>query len=216
MALTLIIGNKVYSSWSMRAWLALQLCEVPFREELIPLDLPTTHDAIRARSPSARVPALEHDGLRIWDSLAIVEYLAETFPAARLWPTDRAGRAVARAVCAEMHSGFAVMRNTMTMHLKREPAAVPRTAELDAEIERVQEMWRDCRARFGAGGPFLFGERSAADCFFAPVATRFRTYAVSVDQVARAYIETLEAWAPFAKWKADALGEAHVMERYER
>jgi glutathione S-transferase len=215
MALVLTLGNKVYSSWSMRGWLALELCGVPYEEVVVPLDQPSTREAIAKRSPSGRVPVLEHDGVRIWDSLAIVEYLAEAFPEAKLWPTDRAARAVARSACAEMHAGFATMREKLPMHLKRSSVPVARSPELAADVARVQQIWRDCRERFGEGGPFLFGERTAVDCFFAPVTTRFRSYAVGVDDAARAYMQVIEEWPPFVKWKNAALVENLLMPRYE-
>jgi glutathione S-transferase len=215
MSIVLYLGNKTYSSWSMRAGLALDLCGAPYEEVVIPLDQPDTSANIAPHSPSGRVPALAHDDVLVWDSLAIVEYLHECFPAAKLWPTDRAARAHARSMCAEMHSGFAKMREKMFMHLKRAPVAVAREAQLDADIARIQRMWRDCRARFGSGGEFLFGAPNAADCFFAPVVTRFRTYKVDVDDVARAYMSSVENWGPFKKWKAGALAEASTMPRYE-
>jgi glutathione S-transferase len=218
MALTIIIGNKTYSSWSMRAWLALELCGVPYEEIVIALDRPETASKIAAHSPSGRVPALRHDGVHVWDSLAIVEYLAETFPAAKLWPTDRAARAHARAMCAEMHAGFTTMREQMTMHLKRAPAPVLRNPALDADVARVQAMWRDCLARFGrseGAEGFLFGRPTAADAFFAPVVTRFHTYAVDADATTRAYMDRVASWPPFQKWKAGALAEDWTMPRYE-
>src|SRR5262249_13608956 len=157
---------------------------------------------LAAHSPSGRVPVLKHDGIMVWDSLAIVEYLAESFPTAGLWPSDRAARAHARAMCAEMHAGFSAMPEKMSMHPKRAPGPRGGGAADPAIIDdsaRLQRMWRDCQDRFGArqGGGFLFGRPTAADCFFAPVVTRFRTYAVAVDDATRAYMESIEKWAPF-------------------
>lgn len=218
MALTIVIGNKTYSSWSMRAWLALELCSVPYDEIVIPLDQPETAANIAKHSPSGRVPALRHDGVHMWDSLAIVEYLAETFPDAKLWPVDRAARAHARAMCAEMHAGFYAMRERMTFHMKRAPAPVSSSPALDADIARVLAMWRDCQARFGrieGADGFLFGRATVADAFFAPVVARLRTYAVDVDAATRAYMERVERWPLFQKWKAGALAEAWVAPHHE-
>ncbi len=214
--LTIYLGNKNYSSWSLRAWLALKQTGAPFREVIIPLDGPAKATAaIAEHSPSGKVPALRHGSLVVWDSLAIVEYLAEAFPAARLWPADAAARAMARSVCAEMHSGFASLRSQMPMNVRRAPFACARTPEVDADVARIQAIWRDCRARYGARGPFLFGELGAADAMFAPVATRFRTYGVPMDEVATGYVEAVYALPAMVEWLAAAAREPWANETYD-
>jgi glutathione S-transferase len=215
-ALTLYIGNKNYSSWSLRAWLALKQVGAPFTEVVIPLDGPgRTTTAILAHSPSGKVPALHHGDVVVWDSLAIVEYLAESFPAAKLWPSDRAARAVARAASAEMHAGFPNLRSQMPMNVRRAPFEAKRSAELDADVARVVALWDDCRRRFGARGPFLFGELSAADAMFAPVATRFRTYGVPLPEGARAYVAAVYALPAMNEWIAAARSETWVNDAYD-
>lgn len=209
--LVLYIGNKNYSSWSLRGWLALKATGQPFREVMIPLDQPETHASIRTRSPSGRVPALHHGDLVVWDSLAIGEYLAETFPAARLLPEDAKARAHARSIIAEMHSGFAPLRNHLPMNLRRTAAQRPRPPEVDANVARIQQLWGECRARFGAGGPFLFGHFTLADAAYAPVATRFATYLVPVDATSAAYMDAIIAHPAMAEWIADAKRETLVV-----
>jgi glutathione S-transferase len=165
------------------------------------------HAAIAQHSPSGRVPVLRHGGLVVWDSLAIAEYLAEAFPGAGLWPDDVAARAVARAVSAEMHSGFAELRAAMPMDVKARLPGYGRTRGALRDIERVRTMWADCRARFGAGGPYLFGGFSIADAMFAPVVFRFRSYEVALDGAARAYAEAMLANPAMQKWSDAAAVE---------
>jgi len=215
---TLIIGNKNYSSWSLRGWLALAMTGAAFEAIVIPLDLPETAAALRRHSPSGRVPCLRHnapssgDSLVIWDSLAIGEYLAELFPEAGLWPQDRAARALARSVTAEMHSGFATLRSAWPMDLRRRlPYAHPGAA-VAADCARILALWRDCRAAaLVAQGPFLFGRPSLADAAFAPVAARFLTYGLPLDPVADAYVRTLWDWPLLATWRAAAEREPWVI-----
>lgn len=202
--MVLVIGSKALSSWSMRPWLALKAVGLPFREELIRFGRPDTTERIRAVSPSGKVPLLRHGGLTVWDSIAICEYAAELAPGAGLWPADRAARAVARAVSAEMHSGFAEVRRNLPMDLKNDRGGTPRTAQCDAEAARIQALWADCRERFGAGGPFLFGSFTIADCMYAPVVTRFRTYGVPLTPAAAAYSEAVLAHPPVQEWYAAA------------
>lgn len=209
--LLLVIGNRTYSSWSLRAWLALKATGAPFREVVIPLRRPETRTSILEHSPSGRVPVLKADGLEVWDSLAIGEVLAESFPDAGLLPEDRHARAVARSVIAEMHSGFAPLRQHMPMDLKRSRPGHGRTAEVEADISRIAGIWRDCRARFGAGGPFLFGGFGLADAFYAPVVTRFETYGVELDTVCRAYADAVLALPAMQEWRRDALAEPWVL-----
>ena len=212
--LTIVLGSKSYSSWSLRAFLALEQSGAPFQEVVVALDQPDTATHIRKYSPSGRVPALLDGELVVWDSLAIGEYLAERYPAAHLWPADPSVRAVARSVSAEMHSGFATLRQQMPMNFHRAPKGVPRNPALDADIARVLEIWHECRTRYGAGGPFLFGAQTLADAMFAPVVVRFRGYAVDVDSEAAAYMRTIASLPAFAKWAAAAASEPRVA-KYE-
>lgn len=208
----LVIANKTYSSWSLRAWLALKATGQPFEEVAVLLDQPTTHADIRQHSPSGRVPALIDGDLTVWDSLAIVEYLAERFPAAGLWPADGATRARARSVVAEMHAGFAALRTAYPMNLRRlhQPRAAPQP-QADADIARVCEIWRIARGRFGAGGPYLFGAFTAADAFYAPVATRLRSYDIALGDVETAYLEAVFAHPAMQEWCAGAASETAVV-----
>src|SRR5258706_1732249 len=176
--ITIYLGNRNYWSWSVRPWLALKQPGAAFDEEVIPLSEPTTRSTVLRFSPSGRVPALKHNELTVWDSLAICEYLAETFPAAKLWPEDKAARAVARAVSAEMHSGFAALRDHLPMNMRSSFPNRGVTPEVQADINRITAIWRDCRNRFCADGPFLFGGFTIAYAMDAPVVSRFRTYKV--------------------------------------
>jgi len=217
MTLKLVIGNKNYSSWSMRPWLALRANGIAFEEIFIPLYTGEAADKERILSVSAsgKVPALIDGDVTVWDSLAIIEYLAERFPEARLWPDDRAERAYARAICAEMHSGFLSLRNECGMNLHRPIRAVALSQDAQANVARIQEIWTDCRERHGERGAFLFGAFSAADAMFAPVVHRFRTYAIPVAPKARDYMETMMALPAFAEWTEAGLAETLVIERFE-
>lgn len=215
-ALTLAIGNKNYSSWSMRPWLALRASGIPFTEVFIPLYTDQADkDKILAFSRAGKVPVLVDGDITVWDSLAIIEYLAERFPEAKLWPEDRAARAHARAVCAEMHSGFQALRNECGMNLRRPVKPVALSVDAQANIARVQEIWLDCRARYGAGGPFLFGRFGAADAMYAPVVHRFRTYAIPVAPEVKAYMETMMALPAFQEWTKDGIAETIVIAKFE-
>ncbi len=216
-ALKLAIGNKNYSSWSMRPWLALRASDIPFEETLIPLytDNPADKNRILAFSRAGKVPVLVDGDITVWDSLAIIEYLAERFPEKKLWPDDRAARAHARSVCAEMHSGFVALRSECGMNLHRPVRPVTLSADAQANIARVQEIWRECRERYGASGPFLFGRFSAADAMFGPVVHRFRTYAIEVTPVSGAYMEAMMALPAFQEWTKDGLAETLVIEKFE-
>ena len=217
MTLKLVIGNKNYSSWSMRPWLALRANGIAFEEIFVPLYTGDVADKERILSFSAsgKVPALIDGDVTVWDSLAIMEYLAERFPDARLWPDDRAERAYARAISAEMHSGFPALRNECGMNLHRPIRAVALSQDAQANVARVQEIWIECRERYGERGPFLFGAFGAADAMFAPVVHRFRTYAIPASPKAQAYMETMMALPAFAEWTAAGLAETLVIERFE-
>ncbi|WP_257454806.1 glutathione S-transferase family protein [Archangium lipolyticum] len=213
--LTLVVASKNYSSWSLRPYLALAHTGQPFREVVVQLGQADTAAQIAKYSPSGRVPALLHGELVIWDSLAICEYLAELFPQARLWPQDAAARAMARAVTAEMHSGFANLRNHMTMNLRARKPGAGRAPGVAEDIARITSLWKECRARHGQGGPFLFGAFSIADAFYAPVVTRFVTYGVELEPVCAAYRDAVLALPALKAWTEAARSEPPVA-RYEQ
>lgn len=203
--MTLVIANKNYSSWSMRAGLAVALTPAEVREVVVPLDEPETRAAILAYSPSGRVPALVDGSVTVWDSLAICEYLAERFPEADLWPEAAQARAAARAVCAEMHSGFEALRAECSMDLRRR-GRTPRGTNWRPDAERIVTLWEDCLARFGGGEGFLFGRPGIADCFYAPVVSRFITYDLPLSSAAADYARRLQDWSPYRAW-AEAAAE---------
>ena len=209
MSLTLVIGDKTYSSWSLRAALALELTGAPYAERLITLNRPGTRTQILQHSPTGKVPLLISGDGSIWDSLAIGEYLAECFPEAQLWPQSRDARALARSACAEMHSGFVALRTHMPMDLKRNQALAEIPADAVADIQRICALWVECRQRFGQGGAFLFGQPTLADAFFAPVAARLRSYQVALPAEAAAYVETIYQWPAFQRWY-QAAQEEHL------
>ena len=214
--LKLVIGNKNYSSWSMRPWLALRACNIAFDEIFIPLYTgQADKERILSFSRAGKVPALIDGDITVWDSLAIIEYVAERFPEARLWPEDRAQRAHARSICAEMHSGFLPLRIECGMNLRRPVRAITLSADASANIARIEQIWLECRERYCAFGPFLFGPFSAADAMFAPVVHRFRTYAIGVAPEARTYMETMMALPAFQEWTTAALAETFVIEQFE-
>jgi len=213
--LTLIVGNRNYSSWSLRAWLAMRVAGLAFDEVVIALDRPDTASRIGEYSPAGRVPILRHGDRTIWDSLAICEYVAELAPEARLWPENRAARAVARSVSAEMHSGFKDLRGALPMNIRADRPGIPIADDVRADIDRVCRIWRDCRQESGAGGGFLFGDFTIADAMFAPVASRFRTYHIAVDAVARDYIEAIHTLPAMQERSVAAAAESWVLEREE-
>lgn len=207
--LVLVIGNKNYSSWSLRPWLALRVAGVAFDERLIWLDAPTTKAEILRHSGAGRVPVL-HDGeTTVWESLSICEYVAERFPEAELWPADPASKAHARSVSAEMHAGFPDLRRELPMDIRRRTTITPSTAAW-ADIERVVAIWRHVRHRHRARGPYLFGRFSVADCMFAPVVTRFETYGIELDGVGRAYCETMLAHPALQDWSSAGRDEPEL------
>ena len=216
-ALKLAIGNKNYSSWSMRPWLALRANDIPFVETLIPLytDNPADKEQILSFSRAGKVPVLVDGDVTVWDSLAIIEYAAERFPEAKLWPEDRASRAHARSVSAEMHSGFAALRNECGMNLHRPVRAIALSADAKANVARIEEIWRECRTRYGAKGPFLFGRFGAADAMYAPVVHRLRTYAIDVAPDTKAYMETMMALPAFQEWTREGLAETLLIAKFE-
>jgi glutathione S-transferase len=217
MTLKLVIGNKNYSSWSMRPWLVMRAAGIAFEEVFIPLytDNKADKDRILSFSRAGKVPTLVDGDVTVWDSLSIIEYLAERFPDAKLWPQDRAARAYARSISAEMHSGFLPLRSECGMNLHRPVGAVTLSADVQANVARVQEIWTECRDRHGKSGPYLFGAFTAADAMYAPVVHRFRTYAIGVSPQVQAYMDTMMALPAFAEWTKAGLAETLVIEKFE-
>jgi glutathione S-transferase len=211
----LYIGNKNYSSWSIRAWLGMRTAGVDFQEVVIPLDQPGSTEEIRRHSPSGKLPALHDGGTIVWESLAILEYLAERHPQAKLWPEDPAVRAVARSVAAEMHAGFAHLRGALPMNIRRSYPNRQFSAEAQADINRILAIWRDARSRFGVGGEFLFGSFGAADCMFMPAVSRFFTYKIEMDDISAAYARAVWNRPIVQEIVAAARNEPMVIEKYE-
>jgi len=200
MSLTLIIGTKKWSSWSLRPWVALKEAGIPFKEMLIHLRQSDTKARILEYSPAGRVPILIDGRELVWDSLAILEYLAMRFPESKLWPHDLSALAVARSVSAEMHGGFPDLRRELSMDIGADLPTPDLSVGGAADVERIQAIWRDARARFGAAGPFLFGRFSNADAMYAPVVTRFQTYNIPVDPVSEAYMQTVLSLPSIRAW----------------
>jgi glutathione S-transferase len=211
MALHLVIGNKNYSSWSFRPWLAMKVAGIAFEETLIPLDAPDFKTRVSALGGAGRVPVLIDGDTHVWESLAILEYVAEKFPAAQLWPADPRARAHARAVAAEMHAGFSAVRHDLPMNVRRPMKARPLTAAAAADVARIAAIWSGCRARFKAAGSFLYGAFGAADAMYAPVVWRFQTYAVEVNEVTRDYMRALMALPAWSEWREAARRESSVL-----
>jgi glutathione S-transferase len=205
--LTLVIGTQNVSSWSLRPWLALKQTGAAFKTEKITLRQPDTRQQILRHSPAGHVPILKDGERLIWDSIAILEYLAERFPAAQLWPQNTVARAVARSVSAEVHAGFAALRDDLSMDIRLQTVRQPNVAAA-ADIERITAIWRDCREHYGAGGDFLFGRFSNADAMYAPVVTRFKSYGVPLDPVSAAYRDAVLALPAMREWYAAAAAEA--------
>jgi glutathione S-transferase len=212
---TIYIGNKNYSSWSLRGWLMLKHTGAAFDDVVIPLSEPSTRATILRHSPSGKVPALRHGDHLVWDSLAIGEYLAELYPSARLWPEEMKARSVARAVSAEMHAGFAPLRAHLPMNMRSSFPDRGVTPEAQADINRVTALWRDCRSRFGAGGEFLFGHFTIADAMYAPVVSRFRTYKIALEEEAQRYADAIWALPALQEWLAAARNEPMIIEAAE-
>jgi glutathione S-transferase len=211
MALHLVIGNKNYSSWSFRPWLAMKVTGIPFDETVISLEATDFKARVTALSGAGKVPVLIDGDVRVWESLAILEYLAEKFPEAGLWPKDVAARGHARAVASEMHAGFLPLRRHLPMNVWRPVKSRPLDDGSKADVARIDAIWSDCRARFGAGGPFLFGAFGVADAMYAPVIWRFHTYAVEVSAVARAYMNAMMMQPAWREWREAARREPWVL-----
>lgn len=213
--LKLVIGNKNYSSWSLRPWLALRVAGIPFEEVVIPIYQEGSKAEILRHSPSGKVPVLIDGGRPIWDSLAIIEYVAERFPQTHLWPDDPLLRAEARSISAEMHGGFLPLRRQYGMNMHRPIGEKPIDDDGKADIARIQAIWTKCRHAHAVKGPFLFGRFSAADAMYAPVVSRFETYAVEVSPLVRAYMEAIRTLPAFVEWRRAALAETWRIARFE-
>jgi glutathione S-transferase len=211
LGLKLILGNKNYSSWSFRPWIGMRMAGVPFEEEVISLNAPDFKARVGSVSGTGKVPVLIDGDVRVWESLAILEYIAEKFPAARLWPDDPAARAHARAISSEMHAGFLPLRRLCPMNMWRPVKKRELTPEVAVNVARIDALWSDCRTRFGRGGPFLFGTFGAADAMYAPVVSRFHTYAVEVGPASRAYMQALMALPAWSEWQEAGRRELWVL-----
>jgi glutathione S-transferase len=215
MTRTLYLGNKNYSSWSFRPWIGMKVAGIAFDEVVISLNAEDFKQRILAISPVGKVPVLVDGDVHVWESLAILEYAADRFPAAGLWPDDPAARARARALAAEMHAGFVPLRKYLPMNLWRPVMVRELPEDVAANVARINAMWTDCRTRFGREGPFLFGRFGVVDAMYAPVVARFHTYSVPVSGGARAYMDAVMALPAWAEWKAAALRETWILPQDE-
>ncbi len=215
MALTLVIANKAYSSWSFRPYILMRHFDIPFAEVVIPLRQETTATEILHHTPSGKCPVLEDGDIAVWDSLAIIEYLAEAYPDIGIWPQDKAARAMARSIAAEMHSGFMGIRTHLPMNMRRTAKARALTPQAEVDRARIEGAWDAARRRFGKGGVFLFGKFSAADAMFAPVVSRFHTYDVPVSRESRAYMDAMMALPAWQDWQAGAAAESWRIAQFE-
>jgi glutathione S-transferase len=211
MALTLVIGNKNYSSWSLRPWIAMRAADIAFEETVIPLYQGEYKAQLLATSPAGKVPILIDGDLRVWESLAILEHLAERFPALAIWPRDTLARSHARSAATEMHAGFTALRSRCPMNIRRAPKAIAMDEAVQRDVDRLVSLWREARGRFGAGGPFLYGAFSAADAMYAPVVSRFASYAIGVGAAAESYMTSVMALPAFREWHDSGVGEVWVM-----
>jgi glutathione S-transferase len=215
MPLKLIIANKAYSSWSFRPWILLAHFHIPFEEIVIPMDLPDTRARMLEHSPSGKVPALRDGAVEVWESLAVIEYIAEKYPEKPIWPKAKAARARARSLAAEMHAGFQALRQHCPTQFRRPVRKIPLTSEVEADVARIETAWARARKDFGKAGPFLFGRFSAADAMFAPVVNRFHTYDIPVGRATRAYMDAVMALPAWKAWTGDAEAETWRMEKYD-
>ena len=211
----LLIGNKNYSSWSFRPWLAMKVAGIAFEETLISLEAPDFKARVTALSPAGRVPALIDGEVLVWESLAILEYLADKYPAAGLWPAETGARAHARAISSEMHAGFVALRRHLPMNMWRPVKSRPLDDGVRGEVARIDAIWSQCRTKFGRGGAFLFGPFGAADAMYAPVVSRLHTYAVEVGDTARGYMEAVMALPAWREWRDAARREPWVLPHNE-
>ena len=213
--LKLVIANKAYSSWSLRPWILLAHFKIPFEDVTIPLDRPETRATILEHSPTGKCPVLRDGPISVWESLAIVEYVAELFPEKAIWPRGKAARAHARALSSEMHAGFQALRQHCPTNFVRPVRRIELTDAVKADVARIEAAWGEAREKFGKAGPFLFGRFSAADAMFAPVVNRFHVYDVPVSQGTRDYMDAIMALPAWKAWVADAEAESWRIEKYE-
>jgi glutathione S-transferase len=213
--LKLILANKAYSSWSLRPWILLAQLKIPFEEVVIPMDQPETRASMLKHAPTGKCPSLYDGKIVIWESLAIIEYVAEAYPGKTVWPKGKAARAHARSLANEMHASFAALRQACPTNFRRPVGAINLNDEVRADVARIEAAWEHARATFGREGPFLFGRFSAADAMFAPVVNRFHVYDVPVSKPTRAYMETIMALPVWKAWIADAHAEPWRIERYD-
>jgi glutathione S-transferase len=207
--LTLYIGNKNYSSWSFRPWIALTAAGIPFDEVLIPFDFPAGNPRFRDVSPTGRVPVLHHGPLRIWESLAIIEYAAELFPDLRVWPPASEDRAVARSISTEMLGGFRALRGACPMNIRRPKGRIDLPQGVEEDVARISAIWKECRQK--SGGLFLFGDFSAADAMYAPVVNRFEVYDLVADPAVLDYMSAVKEHPAWLKWQEAALAETWIV-----
>ncbi len=207
--LVLYIGNKNYSSWSFRPWIALTAAGIPFEEQLIPFDFEAGNPRFRDISPTGRVPVLHHGALRVWESLSIIEYAGELFPDAGIWPEDVGDRAMARSIAMEMLSGFRALRSACPMNIRREKRAIDLPEGVTADVQRIENIWREMRRR--SGGPFLFGGFSAADAMYAPVVNRFDVYDLVSSEDTLEYMSAMQAHPAWVAWRDAALQETWIV-----
>ncbi|MBX9683621.1 MAG: glutathione S-transferase family protein [Hyphomicrobium sp.] len=213
--LKLVIANKLYSSWSLRPWMVMRAFDIPFEEIIIPLRMPDSRERVLAVSPSGKVPALIAGGQTIWESLAIIEYVADAFPDKAIWPRDINVRAYARSIANEMHGGFPALRQACPMNLGGRYATPELTDTVAQNVARIEAIWAEARGQFAADGPYLCGAFSAADAMYAPIATRLDTYQVPVTTATRAYIDTILSHPAFVAWRAAALKETWTIQDYD-
>ena len=215
MPLKLIIANKAYSSWSLRPWILLAHFHIPFEEVVIPLDLPETREKILEHSPSGKCPALRDGAVEVWESLAIIEYIAEKFPEQAIWPRAEGARAHARSLSSEMHAGFQALRQHCPTQFRRPVRKIELTAEVEADVARIEAAWAHARQTGGDAGPFLFGRFTAVDAMFAPVVNRFHVYDAPVGSGTREYMDAVMALPAWKAWIADAEAEPWRIEKYD-
>ena len=211
----LTIGNRVYSSWSLRPWILMRVKDIPFQDTVVPLRQPDSAERLRAASPTSKVPCLVDGDVTVWETLAIMEYLAEKYPAKGIWPHDGRARAHARASASEMHGGFPLLRKHYPMTVTQRFKAKPVVPEAQPDIERIVAVWHEARAVFGVRGegPFLYGVFTAADAMYVPVATRFRTYGIPLDPVAQGYVNAVLALPAYQEWLRAATAEPWMIEQ---
>ncbi len=215
MPLKLVVANKAYSSWSLRPWILLAHFKIPFEEVVIPMAQPETRETMLRYAPTGKCPSLQDGKISVWESLAIIEYVAELYPEKAIWPRGKAARAHARSLANEMHAGFLALRQACPTNFRRAPEAIALSDAVKADVARIEAAWRSARDAFGKAGPFLYGRFSAADAMYAPVVNRFHAYAVPVQPATRAYMDAVMALPAWKAWIADGEAEPWRIKEYE-